>query len=64
MNELSKQTGLRVSCCQSAVAGIPWGLEMISFEAHHEPARSVLKRLGLDRWHMRCDMEACHIDQR
>jgi hypothetical protein len=46
------------------VAGIPWGLEMISFEAHHEPARSVLKRLGLDRWHMRCDMEACHIDQR
>jgi hypothetical protein len=63
-NELSKQTGRQVSCCQGAVAGIPWGMETISFEAHHEAARSVLKRLGLHRWHMRCDMEFCAIDQR
>jgi hypothetical protein len=34
-----------VSCCQSSVGGIPWGLENAAFEARDEPARSVLKRL-------------------
>ncbi|MDQ6664164.1 MAG: hypothetical protein M3Z23_07205, partial [Acidobacteriota bacterium] len=43
--ELSAQTGLRVSCCQAFVAGIPWGMTSVTFEAHDEPARSVLKRL-------------------
>jgi len=42
---LASQTGLRVSCCQSLVGGIPWGLEKAAFEARDEPARSVLKRL-------------------
>jgi hypothetical protein len=61
---LSAQTGLRVSCCQSFVAGIPWGMAQIPFEAHDEPARSVLKRLiteaainqpDRDYWLQRCD---------
>jgi hypothetical protein len=42
---LSAQTGLKVSCCEGVVAGIPWGLTVAPFEAHDEPARSVLKRL-------------------
>jgi hypothetical protein len=42
---LSAQTGLRVSCCQGVVAGIPWGMMEVAFEARDEPARSVLKRL-------------------
>jgi len=42
---LSAQTGLQVSCCQGVVAGIPWGMATISFEAQNEPARSVLIRL-------------------
>jgi hypothetical protein len=61
---LSSQTGLRVSCCQSFVAGYPWGMEKISFAAGSEPARNVLKRLGLNRWHVRCDMRFCAIDLR
>jgi hypothetical protein len=61
---LSAQTGLRVSCCQAGVAGIPWGLAEIFFEANDEPARSVLKRLftaaainqpDRDYWLQRCD---------
>ena len=60
----SAQTGLRVSCCQAGVAGIPWGLAEIFFEANDEPARSVLKRLctaaainqpDRDYWLQRCD---------
>jgi hypothetical protein len=42
---LSAQTGLRVSCCQGVIAGYPWGMSKILFEAHDEPARSVLTRL-------------------
>jgi hypothetical protein len=42
---LSAQTGLRVSCCQGVVGGIPWGIKNIPFEASDEPARNVLKRL-------------------
>lgn len=61
---LSAQTGLRVSCCQSHVAGVPWGLAEIAFEANNEPARSVLLRLidaaapGLSSrfaWYESCD---------
>jgi hypothetical protein len=42
---LQQQTGVRVSCCQAAVGGIPWGSTVVSFEARDEPARSVLLRL-------------------
>lgn len=43
--QLSQQTGLHVSCCQSVVAGIPWGMQVISFEAHDQPARQVVRTL-------------------
>ena len=60
---LSAQTGLRVSCCQVGVAGIPWGIAEVRFEAHDEPARDVLKRLikaaagrrETEYWLQRCD---------
>ncbi|MGD1081799.1 MAG: hypothetical protein ABR881_26065 [Candidatus Sulfotelmatobacter sp.] len=42
---LSAQTGMRISCCQSLVAGVPWGMARVPFEAHDEQARSVLERL-------------------
>jgi hypothetical protein len=42
---LSAQTGLSVSCCQMIVAGKPWGMLVVPFEAHDEPARKVLERL-------------------
>ena len=42
---LQKQTGVRISCCQAAVGGIPWGSTVIAFEANNELARSVLLRL-------------------
>ncbi len=60
--ELSRQTGLRVSCCQSFIAGYPWGMEKVLFAANNEPARSVLRRLGLTHWHVRCDENFCFID--
>ncbi len=62
--DLSRQTGLRVNCCQSAIAGYPWGMEEVMFAANNEPARSVMRRLGLNRWHMRCDDKFCFIDMR
>jgi hypothetical protein len=61
---LSAQTGLRVNCCQGAVAGIPWGMAEVAFESNSEPARNVLMRLisaaargRSDRvfWLQRCD---------
>ena len=61
---LAAQTGLRVSCCQGAVAGIPWGMGEITFQADQEPARSVLTRLIAaatpdqsvrTHWLQRCD---------
>jgi hypothetical protein len=70
-DELSKQTGLRVGCCQALVAGVPWGTAQISFEADNKPARQVLKQLMVveqkansessathpyyDHWVVRCD---------
>ncbi len=42
---LSAQTGRRVDCCQAYVAGIPWGMAEIAFQATDEPARNVLTRL-------------------
>jgi hypothetical protein len=62
--DLARQTGLRVSCCQSAIASYPWGMEEVMFDADKEPARLVLRRLGLNLWHMRCDDKFCFIDIR
>jgi hypothetical protein len=42
---LEQQTGVRISCCQAAVGGIPWGSTVVSFEGRDEPARSALLRL-------------------
>ena len=57
---LSEQTGFRVSCCQGTLAGYPWGLAVIAFEAHDELARNVLRRLvaatpGDYHYLQRCD---------
>jgi hypothetical protein len=62
--DLSGQTGLRVSCCQSLIMGYPWGMEEVMFAANNEPARSVLRRLGINRWHVRCDEKFCFIEMR
>jgi hypothetical protein len=43
--QLSQQTGLRIGCCQAVVAGIPWGMAVVPFQADNEPAREVLRRL-------------------
>jgi hypothetical protein len=45
METLQQQTGVRISCCQAAVSGIPWGSTVVSFEARDEPARNALLRL-------------------
>ncbi|HSY31744.1 MAG TPA: hypothetical protein VLA42_07130 [Verrucomicrobiae bacterium] len=68
---LTKQTSWRIGCCQSLVAGVPWGMAEVRFEADHKPAREVLKSLILieqqansqgssrhpdyDHWVVRCD---------
>lgn len=44
-DELSRQTGLHIDCCQAMVAGVPWGGAVIPFQADDEPAREVLQRL-------------------
>lgn len=68
--QLSKQTGLRVNCCQSFVAGIPWGMERITYGADQLRARDVLKFLTgpqtgqTRRWVSRCDVHFCFIDFR
>jgi len=68
-DSLSAQTGLRVSCCQGMVAGIPWGKSSVPFEAHNETARNVLERLlrlesspPRDYWLLRCDSGSCFIN--
>jgi hypothetical protein len=44
-DELSRQTGMHISCCQAMVAGVPWGRAVVPFQADNEPAREVLRRL-------------------
>jgi len=64
--QLSQQTGLHISCCQTFVAGIPWGMAKVPFGANDKPAREVLKALmqlehqtnmqsRFDHWVVRCD---------
>lgn len=70
-DELGRQTGLHIGCCQWFVAGIPWGTAEVTFEAENKPAREVLKWLILaeqqansqasgrhpdyDHWAVSCD---------
>jgi len=70
-DQLSEQTGLNISCCQTLVAGVPWGLAEVPFQADNEPARDVLRKLirleqqensqapnrhpDYDHWTVRCD---------
>ena len=70
-DQLSQQTGLHISCCQSLVAGIPWGLAKVACEADDQPARQVLRALirvepqanseapnrhpDFDHWTLGCD---------
>jgi hypothetical protein len=70
---LSRQTGLKVSCCQSFVAGRLWGESVVEFGAQNEIARKVLERLirlsfqsrpVRDYWLARCDGGYCFIDLR
>ena len=44
-DSIQRQTEVRVSCCQGAVTGIPWGSTVVTFGAHDELARNVLLRL-------------------
>ena len=44
-DSLAVETGFNVNCCQGAIAGYPWGMEKVDFEARDEPGRSVLTRL-------------------
>ncbi|MBZ5630813.1 MAG: hypothetical protein LAO06_18310 [Acidobacteriia bacterium] len=71
--QLSAQTGLHVACCQTFVAGIPWGMAEVSFEARDEPARKALERLirleqqstnpsSIYYWALSCDSHYCFID--
>jgi hypothetical protein len=68
-DSLSAQTGLRVSCCQGMVGGIPWGTSSVPFGAYNETARNVLERLlrlesspPRDYWLLRCDSGWCLIN--
>lgn len=74
--QLSQQTGFHVSCCQSVIFGIPWGMAKVQFGATNKPAREVLKALmqlehetnsqsSFIRWVVRCDGTGapwCSID--
>jgi hypothetical protein len=69
MAQALSQTGLQVSCCQSVLAGYPWGMSKITYEADQVRARDVLKHLieqqgGPSRWMSRCDRRFCFIDFR
>ena len=44
-DELSKQTGLHIGCCQRLVAGVPWGMAKVRFEADNK-RRNDLARFG------------------
>src|SRR5256884_9591091 len=54
-DELSKQTGLHIGCCQRLVAGVPWGMAKVRFEADNKPAREVLKWLILSEQQAMCN---------
>jgi hypothetical protein len=59
-DELSKQTGLHVGCCQALVAGVPWGTAQISFGVDNKPARQVLKQLMVAEEKANSESSATH----
>jgi hypothetical protein len=65
--ELSRQTGLQVSCCTAPSTGIPWGMTRITYGAESLRARDVLKYLteqeprGPVSWMLRCDRQFCFV---
>jgi len=68
--QVSKSSGLQFSCCQSLVAGWPWGGKSITYRADHIPAREALEDLMLkdgsaEIYSLRCellDQRFCFID--
>ncbi len=57
---LSDATGLRFDCCQTGVAGQPWGMRSITYHATDQVARTVLEDLigyggGEQSYVLRCD---------
>src|SRR5256884_4791049 len=61
-DELSKQTGLHIGCCQRLVAGVPWGMAKVRFEADNKPAREVLKWLILSEQQANSQASSRHPD--
>jgi hypothetical protein len=61
-DELSKQTGLHVGCCQGLLAGVPWGMAQVRFEADNKPARQVLKWLIFAEQNANSESSATHPD--
>jgi len=61
-DELSKQTGLHIGCCQALVAGVPWGMAKVRFEADNKPAREVLKWLILTEQQANSQASSRHPD--
>ena len=72
-DSLSAQTGLKISCCQTFVAGRPWGQSAVEFGAKDETARKVLEQLielnqqsntvtSRNYWLLRCDSGYCFVD--
>jgi hypothetical protein len=61
-DELSKQTGLHIGCCQALVAGIPWGMAKVRFEADNKPAREALKWLILTEQQANSQASSRHPD--
>ena len=61
-DELSKQTGLHIGCCQALVAGVPWGMAKVRFEADNKPAREVLKWLILAEQQANSQASSRHPD--
>jgi hypothetical protein len=61
-DELSKQTGLHIGCCQALVAGVPWGMAEVRFEADNKPAREVLKWLILTEQQANSEASSRHPD--
>jgi hypothetical protein len=44
-NQMTQQTGNRFDCCQSFIAGVPWGEMEMQYRASKRPAREVLADL-------------------
>jgi hypothetical protein len=61
-DELSKQTGLHIGCCQALVAGVPWGMAQVRFEADNKSAREVLKWLMLTEQQANSQASSRHPD--